>query len=109
MDRSDVITLVSASQAQNDFGVWTSEQTTRDIFCDVESVTRAEFFEGGRNGLNPELKFTVFFADYHGEKTLLYKGNAYGVYRTFRAKTDELELYAERKGGVVVTDEGNTD
>ena len=53
MDRSDVITLVSVSQAQNDFGVWTSTQTTRDIFCDVESVTRAEYFEGGRNGLNP--------------------------------------------------------
>lgn len=109
MDRSDVITLVSVSQAQNDFGVWTSTQTTRDIFCDVESVTRAEYFEGGRNGLNPELKFVVFFDDYAGEKTLIYKGRAYGVYRTFRAKTDELELYAERKGGVAVTDEGDTD
>ena len=40
---------------------------------------------------------------------MIYKGRAYGVYRTFRAKTDELELYAERKGGVAVTDEGDTD
>lgn len=108
MDRSDVITLVAEMQTQNDVGVWTSSQQTRDVFCQVESVTRAEFFDGGRNGLNPDLKFVVFFGDYQGEKTLIYNGKVYGIYRTFRGKTDRLELYAERKGRVT-TDEGDTD
>ena len=100
MDRSDVVTLVGYTQEQDEFGVWRSTPTERDVYCSVESVTRAEFFEGGRNGLNPEYKLTMFYADYNGEDTVVYNGQAYGVYRTYHAKTDELELYVERKGGV---------
>lgn len=106
MDRSDVITLVGTAHTQNDYGVWTDAETAREVFCAVESVTRSEYFEGGKNGLVPEYKFIVFSGDYADEKTVLYKGRAYGIYRTFLGKTDRLELYAERKGGVnaVVTD-----
>jgi hypothetical protein len=100
MDRSDVITLVGYTQTQDAFGVWQSTPTQRDVFCSVDSVTRQEYFEGGRNGLNPEYRITMFFGDYNGEDTILYNGKAYGVYRTYHAKTDVLELYVERKGGV---------
>lgn len=100
MDRSDVITLVGYTQTQDAFGVWQSIPTRRDVFCSVDSVTRQEYFEGGRNGLNPEYRITMFFGDYNGEDTILYNGKAYGVYRTYHAKTDVLELYVERKGGV---------
>ena len=99
MDRSEVITLVSVTQAQDEYGVWRETESAREIFCQVDSVTRAEFFEGGRSGLNPEFKFTVFFADYQGEKTLVYNGKAYSIYRTYMGRNDYLELYAERKGG----------
>ena len=60
MDRSDVISLVSSEKSQNDFGVWVETETSRDVFCQVDSVTGAEFFEGGRNGLNPEFRFKMF-------------------------------------------------
>lgn len=100
MDRSDVVTLVGYTRAQDEFGVWRSAPTERQVFCSVDSVTRQEYFEGGRNGLNPEYRVTMFFADYNGEDTVIYNGTAYGVYRTYHAKTDELELYVERKGGV---------
>lgn len=100
MDRSDVITLVAYAQTQDDFGVWRTTKTERQVFCSVNSVTREEFFEGGRNGLNPELQMVMFFADYAGEQEIIYNGVAYAVYRTYRGKTDELELYVERKGGV---------
>lgn len=99
MDRSEVITLVKEVSEKNAFGVFESTKTQRDVFCSVESITRAEFFDAGRAGLNPEYKFVVFFGDYDGEKTLVYKGKTYGIYRTFHAKTDVLELYAEKKGG----------
>lgn len=99
MDRSDVITLLSSTQAQNDYGVWTDTTTARDVFCQVDSVTRQEFFDGGRNGLNPEFRFTMFFGDYNDEHDVIYKGKAYTVYRTFLAKNDTIELYVERKGG----------
>lgn len=108
MDRSDVLTLISVSQYQNDFGVWVETRNERQIFCQVDSVTRAEFFDAGRNGLNPQFRFTVFAADYNEEKTCVYKGKAYGIYRTYQPRTDVLELYAERKGGTNGKEENQT-
>lgn len=100
MDRSNVVKLVGVTQAQDEFGVWRATPTEREVFCDVESVTRAEFFDAGRNGLNPEYRVTMFFGDYAGEDTVILNGKAYGVYRTYHARTDAIELYVERKGGV---------
>lgn len=99
MDRSDVITLVSETKTQDTNGVWRTETAERDVFCQVNSITRAEFFDAGRNGLNPEYSFSMFFDDYNGERTVRYNGNTYGVYRTYHGRTDVLELYVERKGG----------
>lgn len=123
MDRSDVIKLIAESYQQDANGVWkktgealwrdergyiildeqsediTFPQNWREVYCDVESVSQSEFFEGGRNGLNPAYKFTMFAYDYQGERTLEYKGQRYGIYRTYLRKNDQIELYAERKGG----------
>lgn len=99
MDRSEIITLLKPVKYQDAIGVWHETTEEKDVFCQVESVTRAEFFEAGRNGLNPDFKMTIFFGDYDGETMLQYKGATYAVYRTYHAKTDVLELYVERKGG----------
>lgn len=99
MDRSDVIYLIGTTQTQDAYGVWTATQTYKQVYCDVASVTRSEFFEGGRNGLNPEFRMTLFFGDYDGERIVEYKGQTYGVYRTYQGKNDTIELYVERKGG----------
>lgn len=99
MDRSEVITLLSTTKEQNDYGVWVETPTSRDVFCQVDSVTRAEFFDGGRNGLNPEFRMTMFFGDYDGEQMLIYNGKSYSVYRTYQGRNDTIELYVERKGG----------
>ena len=37
--------------------------------------------------------------DYNGEDTLEYDGKLYGIYRTFLARGDVIELYCEKKGG----------
>ncbi len=102
MDRSEVIQLVETTRTQDPRGVWQKTTTTREVFCKAESVSRAEFFEGGRNGLKPEYKFVLFFGDYNGEQTVVYKGHTYGVYRTYHASTDVLELYVEKKAGAVL-------
>ena len=98
-----MITLVSTTQAQNAYGVWTDTTSTKDVYCQVDSVTRAEFFEGGRNGLNPQFRFTMFFGDYNGEREVIYKNQHYSVYRIYQGRKDTLELYVERKGGTNVT------
>lgn len=107
MDRSDIVTLYADSVSFNDYGVAVKTRTSREVFCKVDSVTRDEFFEGGRSGLNPQYRITMFFGDYAGETLVGYNGRNYSVYRTYMAKTDIIELYVERKGGTnaeVVTD-----
>lgn len=100
MDRSEIIKLISIPKVQNAVGVWVDgTPVKRKVYCAVNSVSRAEFYEAGRSGLNPEYRMTMFMGDYKGETLLEYKGLSYSVYRTFRAKTDIIELYVERKGG----------
>ncbi len=99
MDRSTPIQLLSYTKTRNELGVWEETYTPRLVFAQVDSVSRAEFFDGGRNGLNPEFRMTMFYGDYQGERLLRYNGQTYSVYRTYHGRTDELELYVERQGG----------
>ena len=112
MDRSDVITLYADTITYDDYGVARKVRTGKDVFAKVESVTRSEFYEAGRAGLNPEFRITMFFGDYSGETLIGYKGKQYSVYRTYQAGTDLLEVYVERQGGtnkVVANAEENND
>lgn len=107
MDRSDIVNLYTDVITYDEYGVARKNRTAKQVFCKVESVTRAEFFDAGKAGLKPEYRITMFFGDYAGETLVGYKGRLYSVYRTFLAKTDIIELYVERQGG---TDgEENTD
>lgn len=99
MDRSSVINLIKTEYVRDRNGVQRPQETIRQVFAQVRSVTSSEFFEGGRNGLNPEYRFTVFFADYEGERICEYQGNRYAIYRTYQERNDQLELYVERQGG----------
>jgi SPP1 family predicted phage head-tail adaptor len=99
MDRSNVIKLISSTKTQDNNGVWRETLTERQVFCNVSSVTASEFFEGGRNGLNPEYRMTMFNGDYQGETMLKFNGRTYAIYRTYLDRNDNLELYVERKGG----------
>lgn len=94
----DVLNLIGVSKTQDAYGVWRMAETSKEVFCTVNSVSRSEFFDAGRNGLNPAYVFTIFGDDYDGEETVEFHGQRYGVYRTYRAG-DDMELYAERKGG----------
>lgn len=99
MDRSAVITLISVTRTQDDYGVWRDQETTTDVFCQVDSITQSEFFEAGRNGLNPEFRFRLFFGDYNNQEIVSYNNQRYSVYRTYLRRDDTIELYVERKGG----------
>ena len=41
----------------------------------------------------------MFEPDYQGETMLEYNGATYSIYRTYKKRTDEIELHVERKGG----------
>ena len=95
----NVIRLLRPVEAKDEYGVTRSSYKAREVFCRVDNVTRTEFFEGGRNGLNPAFRMTMFHGDYNGETIVEFEGKTYSVYRTYRTDNDYIELYIERKGG----------
>lgn len=101
MDRSNVCYLVEETHTQDEYGVQQVTQTERQVFCNVSSVTQREWFEGGRIGLNPEYRMTMFAYDYAGEQLLKFNGIIYSIYRTYITDNDEIELYVQRKQGNV--------
>lgn len=94
------ITLLGTTSTQDEFGVWRESSTSRTVLAQLSSVSRNEFFSAGQLGLAAEYVFSIFSAEYHGERTLIYQGRRYGIYRTYLTDDDYIELYAERKAGV---------
>lgn len=101
MDRSNECYLIAETRTQDAYGVEQVQQTERHVFCNVSSVTQREWFEGGRIGLNPEYRMTMFSYDYAGEQLLKFNGIIYSIYRTYITDNDEIELYVQRKQGDV--------
>ena len=93
------IYLVKETFIQDEYGVPVPIAEERQIFAYVTSVTSAEWFEGGRNGLNPEFRMLIFAPEYEGENILKYNGTYYTIYRTYTTNTDVMELYVEKKKG----------
>lgn len=95
MIRDDVIYLVNESPAAR--GIFeTPQETLSTAFCRVKSVTRSEFWRAKEHGLEPELVFTLSeYADYGGQKVLLYAGERYRVLRSY-VTGHAVELTAAR-------------
>lgn len=99
MDRNDVMNLIAVERTQDAIGQYIDTETSREVFCSVQSVTANEFFSAGQNGIDAQYKFTMFSHDYNGEELVEYRGVRYAIYRTYRKKEDLIELYAEKKAG----------
>lgn len=91
--------LLSVEHSVDSIGQYVETVTERPVFGNVQSVTASEFFAGGQNGFKPEYRITMFGPDYEGEENLKLNGVIYSIYRTYRAKTDEIELYVEKRAG----------
>ena len=103
MDRSEVMYLVNTTKIQDENGIWQTRETKRKVYVNVKSTSATEFHEAGRNGLNPDLVFTLFMYDYKDEINVEYKNKRYSVYRTYIIRSngnDYIELHTERQGGV---------
>ena len=100
--RNDVITLIREHFSQDHLGIWQEpEETSRDVFAEVRSAGRAEFFKAAQIGNRCSYVFLVFSLDYEGESIVQWNGRRYSIYRTFQnIAKDVVELYAEERAGV---------
>lgn len=98
----DICILIAESFGSDDIGQRRSKEIPRKVYCTVGSISRAEFFRAGQNGLTPDMMLTVFSGDYNGEKLLAFHDGKYAIYRTFYSvSTDQVELYCKREAGIV--------
>lgn len=96
--RSAVAYLISESYTQNAYGVMVKNTERKKVFVKVTSVSSQEWFEGGRNGLNPQFRFTIFAFDYNKEAIIEFDGIQYTIYRTY-INGDNIDLYVEKRKG----------
>lgn len=83
-------------------------ETKQEIYVSTGSINRNEWFNAGRNGMNPEILLTTAAVNYSGEDIIEYDGVRYGIYRTYQRKdSDEIELYLHKKGGINGTEYKN--
>lgn len=99
MDRSIQFTLLPVTRTQDAIGQFIESVTPRLVYGQITSVSADEFFAGGQNGFKPEYRVTMFAPDYQGERRCLIDNVEYSVYRTYYGRTDNVELYLERRVG----------
>lgn len=95
----EAIELITVTRTKDQNGIDQKTEKSKTVYGYVDSVSAAEFFEGGRNGLNPEIRVTMTILDYSGQTILVRGGARFGIYRTYKSGNGTIELYAERKGG----------
>lgn len=77
-----------------------TEGSAVNVFAELSSITRSEFFAAGAAGLKPSLEAIIYSFEYHDEPIVEINGKRYSVYRTYnRVEDDKIELYLEEKEG----------
>lgn len=91
--------LITVEWNTDDYGVNRKTETSKHVYGYVDSVSSSEVFDGGRAGLNPEIRFTMTDLDYDGQTIIIARSVRYSIYREYRPNNGTVELYCERKGG----------
>lgn len=101
MDKSEMITLEAVRYKDDALNQKIPDGiTTREIFCSVKSITRAEWAATAAKGLKPACCVTVWADEYEGEEVAILNGVRYSIYRTYQPNSEDMELYLEKKVGV---------
>lgn len=91
---NDILTLIRIDYSTDEIGNNRGSITETDVFCEVTSAGRAEFFAAAQAGLRPEHKFKIWAHEYEGQTKVRYDGREFEIYRTFKLH-DTIELYAK--------------
>lgn len=100
MDKTDLITLEQDTYIKDALGqLIPGEPEKTPVYCRKDSVSRTEWLSAAQLGKKAAWRVTVWADEYHGEETAVLDGVRYGIYRTYQANADEVELYLEQKVG----------
>lgn len=77
--------------------IYATEKSQTNVLCDLKSVTRSEYYSAANAGLNPTHVFEINGFEYNGEQEVIFNGETFAVIRTYRTKSESIELTCERK------------
>ena len=92
--------LIAFSPDAHEVGTAVTE-TVRKVKCQEMSLTQAEVYQSGGDGLSPEAKLLIpYDREYHGERELEYRGERWKVLRSDPYKDwNGVILLIRRKDG----------
>ena len=97
---NDTIKLISETYERDSLQQFVPKRKESTVFCEVQSISKSEWYDAGRAGLKAQLKVVMPRINYADEEIVEYKGKTYGVYRTYLPVGNTVELYLEKKAGV---------
>jgi len=80
----DELTLIETVKTVNEMGDIIEEEKRISVLCDVESVTRSEFYTAASHDMQPEIVFVINKFDYENQSKIEYSGSKYDVIRTYK-------------------------
>ncbi len=90
------LTLVKQSYKTDTLMNQIPEEIKTVVYCDLKSITRAEFYNAASQGIKPEIVFVIHKYEYNDEKEILFEGKKYKVIRTYSKDFEEIELTCEK-------------
>lgn len=82
---NDVMKLITQTHTTDSYGYDTVVETSREVFCHVQSVGMNEKYEALAIGLKPEYKFILEdYYEYEDEEWVEFELKRYRVLRTYR-------------------------
>lgn len=93
MTLNDTIKLVDVVTKEDADGYETTKEKLTEVKCDSgNGVTRTEFYEAYKAGLELSAAFEMWACDYGGQKVIEHNGKRYKVERAFPLGDGAIQL-----------------
>lgn len=86
----DTVTLEAVTHGADEEGYPRETVTTTDVYADVQSVRRSEFYAAKQIGVTLAIAVKLRAADYDGQERLVWNGKRYKIERAY---TEAREMY----------------
>lgn len=93
-----VCQLVAEMQTRDKRGVVTTEQTCRDVPCNVYSISAAAYYAASAAGIKPQAVIELRACAYRGETLVKFNGALLAVERAERSPDNVRLTLVERVG-----------
>ena len=94
---SDSVTLRSVAVTQDADGYPVTTNTDTNVFANVLSVARAEFYAANANGIDAVLTVQVHVEDWSNQTQLVYDSQTYYIVRAYQKGQGIVELTCSDK------------